>query len=253
MKAGIKSDVPISKFSQHCSFCCRYGIKFQNFTPINGSIIICFTDRIAYYQQERLPAFATLSSSEDEDDFVDEGAPPFLEGTFAHGKSPFMARQAAAEAASTMQMEHAKEVEKTDRAWTGSTQKTKRIKSSSDTSQATSYPIQKPTSSVPQAAAVKQQATTNGQGTSSANQESTGVKKKTTTAVTIPQGPCEGGLVAFLPMYRAVGLTRENWTEMLNIDYNQAVRLCLSVALSSKKRCFFNKYSRSGCLGHHTS
>ena len=86
----------------------------------------------------------------------------------------------------------------------------KRTKSSSDTSQAKSRPIQKPASSVPQEAAVKQQAAKNGQGTSSANLEGTGAKKKSTTAVTVPQGASglnKGGLVAFLPLYREVGFT----------------------------------------------
>ena len=125
-----------------------------------------------------------------------------------------MASQAASEAASTMRTEQAKKVEKANGAGTGSIQKMKRTKSSSDTSQATSRPVQKPASSVPQEAAVKQQAGTDGQGTSSANQESTGANH------------CTGG---------GAGLTRENWTEMLNIDYNQAEQLCFSVAPLSKK------------------
>ena len=239
MEAGTKFEFPISRFSQHCSFCCRYGIEFLNFTPIDGRTIAGFTDRITYHRRERQLAFDALTSSEDEDDSVDDGAPPLPEGTFAHVKSPFMASQAAAEAASTMRTEHAKKVEKTDGARTGSSQKMKRTKPNSDTSQATSRPVQKPASSVPREAAVKQQAGTNGQGRSSANQESTGAKKKTTTAVTVPQGASglsKGGLVAFLPLYRAAGLTRENWKEMQSIDYNQAVQLCFSVAPSSKKK-----------------
>ena len=171
-----------------------------------------------------------------------------------------MANQAAAEAPSMIRTELAKKVEKADGTGTGSTQKMKRTKSSSDTSQATSCSVQKPASSVPQEAAVKQQAAaTNEEGTSGhifSKSRKHRCEEKDPTAVTVPQGASglsEGWLVAVLPLYRTAGLTRENWTDMLNIDYNQAVQLCFSEAPLSKKGCFLNKYSRSGYLGHYTS